>query len=273
MGALIACFRRGPVRIGVMGFPVAGLDWDLMPDTQLTAAAQDVCKLARLDLLRVNRSMMIDLDPGATLARPDAWVGDLTRWNPNNSRRLRKDLAFAHRANPSLQILPRCVDPDVCYRLYASTIRSRRGNLRYSASYFRSLVHVAEGTNLLRHFTAVDADGTIRGFAVLAMHAGCVYYLHGGSDEKGKREGVTDLLLAVMVRESAGCARFNLMASPWDQPGLSRFKHKWSDHRGLAVTSDFAGSLMGKAARQVLRWRSRHEREAARAAGEDPVEP
>jgi hypothetical protein len=162
------------------------------------------------------------------------------------------------------------VDADVCYRLYAAAIRSRRGNLRYSLDYFRSIVRVAETTSLLRHLTAVDADGNIRGFAVLAIHGPCAYYLHGAADDKGKREGVTDLLLEAMMQQAGGCVRFNLMASPWDQPGLSRFKRKWSDRRGLAVTTDFAGSVLGKTARSVLRWRSRHEREAARTAGARP---
>lgn len=264
VGALIAVFRRGPFRVGVLGFPVAGQDYDALLAVELNELLQPLCRSAGLDLLRVNISMRQDFEPSATSARPDAWIDDLSGWDVRASKRLRKDLAFARRANPALRLQSQARDPDGYYALYAAAVRAHGGALRYTPAYFHALARVSESTPFLRHYSALDQDGGLRGFAIMAMHGDCAYYLHGGSDNKGRREGATDLLMEAMLQDSRDCGRFNLMASPWGQSGLLRFKRKWSDREGLAVTYDIPGSPAGKVGHALLRVRARHERSKAR---------
>lgn len=265
LGALLGEFKFGPLRIGVLGQPVAGSGWDSMPLAELEDACRTLASLAGVHSLRINRSMQATADETVTSGRPEAWIHDLATWGAADTKRLRKDLAFAQRANPSVQVVERLVDAKACHALYAATIDARGGQLRYGVPYFNALSKLADTADALRGFTALDGDGGTRGFGVLAFHAGVAYYLHGGADAKGKREGVTDLLMQAMVAAAArcGCKQLSLMASPWEQPGLHRFKRKWSDCEGLATTHDFAVGALGHAARLALRWRSRSDRRAA----------
>ena len=171
IGALIASFRRCGFRIGVLGFPVVGERWGQMASTELARCVACIGELAGLDLLRMNFSMASRFDRDAIAARPEAWIDDLRRWQPV-SRRLQKDLAFARRANPALEIVHRCVDPNACFRMYSAIVGARGGRLRYTSNYFVSLASIAERTDHLRMFTALDVDQCVRGFAVLALHGG-----------------------------------------------------------------------------------------------------
>src|SRR5690606_4040597 len=121
-------------------------------------------------LLRVNRSMASSCDSVAISARREAWINDLSSWQPGASKRLRKDLAFARRANPALEIVDGCGDPATCFEFYSAVINQRGGRLRYTESYFKSLAQIAERTDRLQIFTALDAGQGIRGFVVLAVH-------------------------------------------------------------------------------------------------------
>ena len=267
IGALIACFRYGGFRIGVLGFPVAGEPWDAMELADLTNCTTCIGKLADFDLLRVNRSMTASYDSIVTSARPEARIKNLALWRSGGSRRLRKDLAFARRANPALEIVSGSVNPAACFGFYSATIKQRGGRLRYNEDYFESLAQATELTNRLAMFTALDAGQDIRGYAALAIHGSVGYYLHSGVDAKGKREGVTDLLLEsiVITAREAGCVRLTLMASPWEQSGLVRFKQKWSEQQGLASTYDFAFGVAGHCGRLVSRWIARDDRLASEA--------
>lgn len=265
VGALIAHFRRGPLHIGVLGIPVAGEYWDKMDPAGFAYNVMHIGKLARLDLLRVSRSMAQHNDSGAISARPEVWIDDFLQWKPAMSKRLRKDLAFAHRSNPRLAIVDHCADPIACFQLYAATISQRGGRLRYTERYYKNLTGIAKRTDRLRIFSAFDADQSMRGFAVLALHGSVGYYLHSGVDAKGKREGVTDLLLEAIViaAREAGCTRLTLMASPWEQPGLVRFKRKWGNRQGLSSSYDFAFGVVGRCGRLLSGWMARSDRHEA----------
>jgi len=265
LGIQLACFLRGPLRIGVLGFPVAGSNWDAQPDRIRGAAAQSIGERANLDILRINRSMVSAPERGMTTARIEIWIDGLAQWNVASSRRLRKDLGFARRANSDLELVENEVDPTACFSLYAATVRAHGGKLRYNEDYFANLMRVAEQSDCLRTFGACDSDHVLRGFAILAIDGDTGFYLHGGTDAKGKREGVSDLLLASLVdaARDADCRRFSLMSSPWQQSGLLRYKSKWGDRTGLSVTEAIGYGLLGRAGQKMSRWLARRERRSA----------
>lgn len=264
IGVQVACFRRGPFRIGVAGLPVAGERWDALKEDEFATLAQALCIAGGLDLMRVNRSMQVRCPDHATVARPEAWIDDLPSWS--GSGRLRKDLAFARRSSAGISIVPSLKDPASCYALYAGTVRKHGGKLRYSEAYFHALDHSAFAGSRLACFSAVDSASDVIAFGVTGIDGSVAHYLHGAADDRARRAGTTDLLLEAMVAHarSVGCRRMSLMATPWDQPGLARFKAKWSDAQGLSVTYDLAGSAPGRLGRTLLRWQSRHDRWAAK---------
>ncbi|KFN51264.1 GNAT family N-acetyltransferase [Arenimonas composti] len=264
-GVLVACMRRGPFRLGICGHPVAGPRWDAMSDTEAKTQAESLCAAAKLDLLRLNRSMLTSVDNRASGARMEFWIDDLAEWRDDASRRRRKDLAFARRATAGRAQLSEGLDPSAAFALYAATVDRHAGNRRYTPAYFVALQDLARESAALRCLSVTDAGGGLLGFAVLAFHGRVAYYLHGGASPEGRRAGVSDLLLEAMLvaTRDSGCRRFSLMASPWDQPGLSAFKEKWSDRRGFAVTHDLAASVVGRLACGWLRHKGRGDRRLA----------
>lgn len=268
-GAIVACFRRGPIRVGVLGLPVVNAA-EKMPHNDLQVAdIRRIGALAGVRVLRINRSMVGSCEPTMIAARPDVWIDDLPRWNLEGSRRRKKDVAFAHRANPGLVIGDADADTDTdaatCFELYAQTVSSHGAKLHYNLEYFRQLMLLEKRKTGLRVFLARDAHRSLRGFAVLAVDRDVAYYLHGASDIRGKREGIADLLLESLVTtaRTQGAKSLSLMASPWEQRGLIRFKQKWGNTTGLCVTDDVATSPIGMAARTLSWWLGRGDRQAA----------
>ena len=139
--------------------------------------------------------------------------------------------------------------------------------MRYPARYFLALEHIASQNPWLKTYAALDSEGLVKAFSVMLIDDGIGWYLHGATETGPQRSnGIADLLIDQMVSDADAneCRKFSLMASPWDQSGLSRFKGKWADHNGLCVTHDFASSFAGAAVRQVLRWQSRGDHAAAK---------
>lgn len=267
LGAIVACFRRGPIRVGVLGLPVVSVAGRVPHSDFKVGDIRRIGVLAGVRVLRINRSMAGNPEPTMIAARPDVWIDDLPRWTLEGSRRRKKDIAFAHRANPGLVIEDADADADAaaCFGLYAQTVSSHGARLHYSLEYFRQLMLLGKEIAGLRVFIARDADGSLRGFAVLAIDHDVAYYLHGASDVRGKREGIADMLLEslVMTARSQGAQSLSLMASPWEQRGLIRFKQKWGNITGLCVTDDVATSPIGVAARALTWWLGRSDRQAA----------
>jgi hypothetical protein len=265
LGLMIPIFRRAGLRFGFLGFPVTGEALDGLTDLELEGLAAQALSVARLHLLRIVRGNRFDMADGAHSARPDLWIGDLPSWRPE--RRLRRDLAFAQRSRNGMRIVTGLVDPTRCFDLYAAVVRGHGGSIRYTQGYFGALASLAVKTTGLFASSALDAAGELRAFAVAARHGSWAYYLHGAADGMAKRSGLSDSLLAELVAraKAEGCKHFSLMASPWQQPGLIRFKQKWGDRRGLVVTRDLGRGPLGMALCAAARWRTRHDRDAARA--------
>lgn len=265
VGAMVPVFSRHGIRVGFFGFPVLGQPWDDLPIAEAKDAASQLVTALGLHVLRFTGSMMRAPDPSMTAARPEVWIEDLQSWSPGASKRLRKDLAFARRSSRGVRVGSTCEDALACYRLYEATVKSHAGKTRYTPSYFSRLNALAETQEGLKVFTAVGDAGIMRGFAVLAMHGSIAYYLHGAADEVGRRCGVSDLLLEMLVLRARemGASKLSLMSSPWEQVGLVKFKQKWGEERGLSVTYDSSDGFVGACIRLAIRWQARCDRRAA----------
>jgi len=268
-GTLLPVFRLAGVAIGILGLPVAGDPWDALDPEDFRNLAGELAQATGVCMMRANHSRRVDWASSADSARPEVWIDDLGAWSPKREKRLRKDLNFAHRkAKTTVEISAQGGNAREYFSLYASTLRSHKCRLRYTPDYFEMLLRTARASDQLDALSAIDSDsGDLRGFAVLAIHGAVGYYIHGAVDASGKRQGLTDLLLEALVERAAaaGCHQLSLMASPWDQPGLIRFKSKWGNQQGLSVTHDVPNGWLGRAVTCASRWRTREARQQAMA--------
>ncbi len=99
----LAIFHRLGLKIGYLGFPVAGERFDEMDDEAMHRLASEIQKTAGISLLRLVRSGQKEIAPTATAAFPEARIDRLEDWVPKD-KRLQKDLAFARRSSADLQI-------------------------------------------------------------------------------------------------------------------------------------------------------------------------
>ena len=127
--------------------------------------------------------------------------------------------------------------------------------MRYCQKYFARLSGFSKKSHLLQIYTARDIFGEILGFAVVGIHEHVGFYLHAATSYKGRSRGVADLLLyeCVAYAKRKKCEKFNLMSSPWDQPGLVRYKQKWGATNAIAATKDYSCTRRGAALLWIYR--------------------
>lgn len=230
-GLAVSVFRGGPFEIGYLGFPAGGCVGHIV-DLQTTMS---ILRSIDRDLQPVCVRLPIVVDESRSAGdlqrqvNPETVIEDLMNWSLASGKRVLK--RNVRKAQNSGLVVEHPDDPDVgtlLYELYAATVRRNRGSLRYTDTYFRSLVKLAASDDKLDVMTATH-DGEIGGFLVVARHGSTSYYLHGGTDERFRRESPSDLLFdyAIHRARDAGSKRFNFMSSPRNQPSLVRYKEKW----------------------------------------------
>jgi len=245
-GMMVPVFRRGPLKVGFLGFPVVPRCVGDLP----LAFVPPLAERLGLHIVRVNQPMAGEAVasglPG--LVQPDAWIDDLGAWREDASRRRVRDLAHARRAGGSLAFIEGPCAPRDLHGLYAAVVRAHRGTARYSAAYFERLLSMPGDRVRVVH--ALDPQGSLAGAAVLAMDGDTGYYLHAAVSAAARPLGVSDELLSrlIAIARRQGLSRFNLMASPANQPGLLRFKAKWADREGVVLTRDYGQGWLGRVA-------------------------
>lgn len=266
LGLVIPVFSIFSARIGYLGFPVSGERLDDLAAEEVSGLAELASGSLRLSMVRGVRTVGRDPGASATSLLPETRIPDLQIWQPVG-KRLKKDLAFAQRR---ARAAPRAGEPEDakgCYDLYRKTVEGHGGAARYSQDYFSRLLELSSSSGSLRVFIATAECGDLDGFAVVARSGETAYYLHGAVEGEARSQGLSDLLLleAVLHAQFLGCKNMSLMASPWAQPGLVRFKGKWGNQTGLVETSDYAATGVGYALRAYAQWKGRKDRRAAAA--------
>lgn len=256
-GWVVPVFRRGPFRIGFLGFPVAGEVCDRLGTAEFVGLQRALARVTACDLIRgVRSSAANELPEGmAGTALPEATIEDLRAWPPPDvAKRMRKDLAYAARATRECRVVADLGDAASAYALYRQTVLGYGGRLRYTPEYFQRLQQLCRTQALARAVSLVDARDRLLGFAVMARGFDTGYYLHAAVAREARSMGTADVLLAELIRaaQAAGCQRFRLMASPRNQPGLVQYKKKWGGREGHAVTHDLGVGIAGKALQWLL---------------------
>jgi hypothetical protein len=249
VGLVMPVFRRGPLKIAFLGFPVAGQDFDRFDFRQQEQAQHLLCDATHCDLVRSVRSGVCSPSATPGTLQPEVWIDDLSTWpRGGKGKRIDKDVAFAMRATAKLTPHAGLGDPVSTYSMYRQTILRHGGRTRYTLEYFRRMRLLCSEGGVMRGLSYCDEQGRTVAFGISARHGDTCYYLHGAVDETARSTGVADLILFQLISQgrSDGATRFSLMASPRDQPGLVKYKKKWGDNEGFAHTVDAARGPLGK---------------------------
>lgn len=244
-------WQKGPVRVGYLGFPISPAwlltDWDWQSRDSMPLPE-------RIDLLRWNFSTIGTSVVASPLgiSQPESTIPDLSAWPLRNQRKIRKDLALGVRHGVTL-CNATIEDVATLFSIYEQTISRHRGRLRYNLDYFKTLTLISAGCEDVQVRLARDQQKTI-GFCITVRQADRGYYLHAGVAEGCRHLGAADLLANDAIRWaiSKNCKSFSMMASPQDQPGLHKFKQKWSEVDGQWTTISIPHGVLGRLTKLVL---------------------
>jgi len=230
LGQALTCFRKGPIWIGYLGFPVCATPRALSRPYDLERMVLAIRKLRiPLSLLRISVSAYGGCKLAFTprIEGPiETCITNLADWRADADATRRRDLRFAQRRSAPLKHCDN-LDSAALYKLYAETVARHRGNLRYTASYFAALTSMPR--YLPVRFSALCDEVGLASVTITIRSGDTTYYLHSCTRSDALRLGATDLLLcqAIEHARAEGAAKFNLLSSPATQPGLIRFKEKW----------------------------------------------
>ncbi len=230
-GLAITVFKAGPFRIGYTGFPIGGtasgeaLTPEMIVDLRKTQLPLRLHCL-RLPVSSFSNGPHLDL---AAQENPETAILGLQEWGIEKLPKLRRDIKKARSSHLQISDAVSPDQGDTLHRLYHDTVRRHRGELRYNASYFSSLINLAQTHRGVRCLLA-KLDEEVAGFIVIAFHGRTAYYLHGAASPTLRHLSPSDLLLheAINWAKSNEMTCFNMMPSPNDQPTLVRYKEKWN---------------------------------------------
>jgi hypothetical protein len=253
LGQALTVFRKGPLRIGYLGFPIcAGPTIDTTPYA-LDAMVQAIRKhSSRPQILRVPisafgmRTLQASRRQHSLL---ESCIVDLSAWRSDATSARRRDLAFAKR-RCAAYTKTSTTGADL-HLLYQAAIARNRGHSRYNRAYFERLADTAKSGVCVHSYSN---NGRALGMAITAQHGETTYHLHGGADPIALGSGVADLLLAeaIAAAQARGSRQFNFLSSPVHQQGLVRFKQKWGGATREAFSHDVATSATGSLLLRLL---------------------
>lgn len=240
-GFSLQVFRKGPFRIGYLNFPIGGTVRGYPIKSRLDNL-RSAFGSRDIHLLRAQSSGFRDPEPWDTTAvsQPETAITKLQEYDPLRIAKVRRDVARAERFMVKVAQGPDAAPPTMMYGLYKETVSRHGAALRYNAGYFEKLYRLARNDHRLKLFVARIGD-ELAGFLALALNCDTAYYLHGASNEKYRKNGVSDMLLyeAIKAARCAGMSCFNMMTSPPEQQALVRFKEKWGATTRTHFTYEF----------------------------------
>lgn len=256
-------FKKGPFRLAYVNFPI-GL---VSPEEANTLTESNIVNFLKSHGVHVlNFSTPFEnynYNFSKNIFLPETIIENLGNWDAS---RLPADVRYEIRRSQREGLRTQKVaarDSKYLYMLYKATIARHGGQTRYTPEYFHALANLAEHDQNLdcRLGFSSDRDEPCA-FIVVAHDGDTAYYLHGGYDARYAylRSGYGLMSLAIAHARDSGCERFNLMASPVDQPALVRFKEKWGGFTKNLLTYrqplNFSGKVLIKTFHLInkLKW-------------------
>lgn len=251
IGHALTIFRKGPFRLGYLGFPVCCSASSESTEQYSLAKMLATVKLMphKPELLRIIVSPFGKHRNDVACRKLDrtieSCIEDLPQWSANASAIRRRDMRRAQQHCTKLKFDTSATGDDL-FALYSEALRRNQGRARYTRNYFEALSHALASPHL--HLAALRDDQGLVCMAITARHGDTTYYLHGGTKPNALRAGASDIAMceAIEHAQSTGSIRFNFLSSPADQPGLIRFKEKWGGVSAHAETYTFAMNNVGR---------------------------
>lgn len=253
-------FGVGPFRLAYANFPI-GL---VTVEETLAVKTPDVAHFLRshgAQILNFNaRHKINNMNNFKGTRLPETSIENLENWEES---RLPADVRYKVRRSrrEGLQVRKATIkDSNHLYALYKSTIARHNGQRRYTLEYFQALIALAEHNQHLDCTVGFFADRDEPcTFMATAYDGDTAYYLHAGYDIRYARlrSGYGLMSLAIAKARDNGCTKFNLMASPVNQPTLVKFKEKWGGVTRQVVTYYKPLNLTGKLLLKAWQWHKR----------------
>ncbi len=199
--------------------------------------------VVRIPVAPSSSTRIPSLNSKATL---ETVIDNLASWKLEGlSGSIRRNVRKARKHNVQIVDHVRNLDASRMYVLYLRTIERHRGTRRYTQRYFEAVKSLADSWERIRVFSAL-VEEKLAGFLVLGLDGDTAYYLHGATDMSLQQYRPSDLLFYTALSWSRrhGCARFNFMSSPLNQPSLVRFKEKWGGKTRRHVTYEWPVSRL-----------------------------
>jgi hypothetical protein len=253
VGHALTCFRKGPLRVGYLGFPICASPnvndkpYGLERMVAVVRALRGAPHLLRVPISAFGGRTLSAVTKKNTTV--ESCVPDLQAWRSDATSVRRRDLSFARKRCGGMTASD-CTSGVPLYDLYAGAVMRHHGKRRYTRAYFEALADMPHESPVL--VFSMNDDNGLAGMVLTARHGDTGYYLHGGTRSDALHLGVADLLMARAITEvrGRGAARFDFLPSPNEQAGLIRFKEKWGGVSQPAQTIDVPINVVGR----ILIW-------------------
>lgn len=248
-GISLSVFKKGPFRMGYLGFPICVMHWQDKRRYSLNRMLEAISQMpGKPQLMRMAISPFSGLvstrKKGKIATTTETCIVDLNDWSAFGTKKRKKDSRHANRHCSDLQLVRKASGSEL-YELYLRAIDRNSGAVRYSQQYFNELSDRLGG-NKVKMFGLKD-DRALLSMIITVRHADAVYYLHGGSVPEVMSRGASDFLMQMAIEDAQDtCANsFNFLSSPNDQAGLIKFKEKWGGISMPSESSTFSTCISG----------------------------
>ncbi|GIT82895.1 hypothetical protein DSM16313_06770 [Acinetobacter seohaensis] len=248
-GLSLTIFKKGPFRMGFLGFPACVMHWEGEEPYRLDEMLEAVKHMPhKPHLIRITPSQFANINlancKGKKSITIETCLNNLQGWNSENSQKIKKDWNRALKKCKSLSV-ERFIKSHLMYQLYFSAVVKNNGSEKYNLSYFEALQE--EINHLVVSSRHID-EGQIKSMVISTSHGKGFYYLHAGSTPEAMKIGASDFLMKQVIDEAKerGFEAFNFLSSPENQHGLIKFKEKWGGESKELITYTIPTGLIGK---------------------------
>ncbi|MFZ1640570.1 MAG: GNAT family N-acetyltransferase [Candidatus Contendobacter sp.] len=240
-------FRAGPFCLAYAEFPIGLSD----PNTILLMKAPEThlfLKERGAHALRFTAYVDDRQTNAGDVILPETVIENLSEWK---EEALEPDVRYKTRRARREGLITRpatAADAEIIFTQYSGTVAHHGGTQRYTKAYFDALVALSERDPRVFARVGETPGGEVCGFIAVAHDGVTSHYLHGGFDRyhANLRPGYGLMTEAIVAARDRGALRFNLMASPADQPALVKFKEKWGGVTSMKSTCTIALGAIGR---------------------------
>ncbi|MFZ1830587.1 MAG: GNAT family N-acetyltransferase [Candidatus Competibacteraceae bacterium] len=242
-----ALFHAGPFCLAYAEFPIGLSDSKII--LQMKAPATHLfLKKRGVHALRFTANVDDRQDNTGNVILPETVIENLSEWK---EEALESDVRYKNRRARREGLITRpatAADAGTIFTQYSGTVAHHGGAQRYTKAYFDALVAFSERDPRVFMHVGETPHGKVCGFIAVAHDGITSYYLHGGFDRHyaSLRPGYGLMTEAIINARDHGAMRFNLMASPADQPALVKFKEKWGGVTSMKGTRTIAFGAAGR---------------------------